>query len=65
MNKVYCDRCGKEIPINNEGSCCILPKYSVTKNMNFPYYNTILDLCPDCEEELDEWFMGENGGHKK
>lgn len=66
MNKVYCDRCGKEIPINNEGGFCVPPKYSVTKNMGTQYYyHTTLDLCHDCEDELDEWFTGKNGGHKK
>lgn len=68
MNKVYCDRCGKEIPINNEGGCRVLPKYSVAKNIakniDTPYYRTTVDLCHDCEDELDEWFTCKNGGYK-
>lgn len=52
------------MPINNEGSCCVLSRYSITKNIGTPYYHMTFDLCHDCEDELDEWFTGKNGGHK-
>lgn len=56
MNKIYCDKCGKEI------------KYSIGQLLFFPMYQIryikpggweghiqTADLCKECQEKLAEW----------
>lgn len=54
MNKVYCDRCGKEIDVSNEKDWYVYPKYRVT-NGDSTFLSTSVDLCEECEKKFDEW----------
>lgn len=53
MSKAYeCDRCGMLFKsYNNQKTSEFL---NITKNPNF--VDSCLDLCPKCNDELQEWF---------
>lgn len=51
MKAYKCDRCGKLFDeYRGQGTC---EYYSITRNPNFK--TDVLDLCPRCNEELQNW----------
>lgn len=51
MKVLICDRCKKMYDKNNN------PKYKVNKiSSTASRYPKVIDLCPECEESLAEWF---------
>lgn len=54
MVKRICDRCKKEIPLNNSLDEYKPPIYTITKYNKETLYSNI-DLCDDCSNELTKW----------
>ena len=60
MKVIYCDRCGKIIDKENRNpyqqSIIPINRYIILKSNPLTYEIDIhVDLCPDCQEKLDEW----------
>ena len=57
MMKCVCDKCGEEIN-TNPMSQTILPHYKIIVTRYLPYTQEI-NLCPECEKQLDRWIKNE------
>lgn len=52
MKKVICDRCGKEIESPKYIRYTIEQLYTLSQRS---IWNTSIDLCKDCQQEMDTW----------